>query len=168
SVRGALRAFAERCDRPSEILERLNRHVCRETTIGEFVTLLMVAIDEPARKLTVCNAGHETPLRLRSGKVETCDTASLVLGLEPEESYAEAELDLAAGDFVLLYSDGVVEAMNFEGQLFGRDRLRGALRLHGIMPPTPALRNIHWEIRRFVGLAEQSDDLTMVGLRVRE
>jgi sigma-B regulation protein RsbU (phosphoserine phosphatase) len=167
SVRGAMRAFAEQSNDLAEIMRRLNRHACRETGPGEFVTLLLVAVDADARSLRICNAGHETPLRLRAGEIATSETASLVLGLDPNEKYEEAALDLQPGDFVLLYTDGVIEAMNFEDQLFTRERLHGSLGLHGIMPPEPALRNIHWDIRRFVGLAEQNDDLTMIGLRVK-
>lgn len=167
SVRGAMRACAEQSNDLAEIMRRLNQHACRETGPGEFVTLLLVAVAPDARSFTLCNAGHETPLRLRSGEIVSSETAGLVLGLDPNEPYEEASLDLAPADFVLLYTDGVIEAMNFEEQLFTRERLRGSLSLHGVMSPEPALRNIHWDIRRFVGLAEQTDDLTMIGLRVK-
>ena len=113
------------------------------------------------------NAGHEPLLLLRAGEIMQPDEADLILGIEPGERYAEHMLELRPNDFVLLYTDGAVEAMDFKGQMFGRERLLSALRLYGSLDPDQALRNIHWDVRRFVGLAEQSDDLAMVGLRVR-
>lgn len=167
SVRGALRATAQGCDDLGEILTRLNRHICRETLISEFVTLVLVAVDEAARRLEFCSSGHEPLLLLRDGKVRTIDEAGLVLGIDPRQTYTASSLKLRPADFVLLCTDGAAEAMNFAGKLFGRKRLRAAVRQYGELEPDQALRNILWDVRRYVGLAEQSDDLTLVGLRVR-
>jgi sigma-B regulation protein RsbU (phosphoserine phosphatase) len=167
SARGALRAGAQSCHTLAELVALLNQHVCRETTSSEFVTLLLIAVDAAARELRYVNAGHEPLLILRGGEVRPADQADLVLGIEPNERYSEHVLELRPGDFVLLYTDGVVEAMDFGGETFGRERLFDALREYGAQSPDQALRNIRWDVRRFVGLAEQSDDLTMVGLRVR-
>jgi sigma-B regulation protein RsbU (phosphoserine phosphatase) len=167
SVRGALRAHARSCQHLGEILTRLNEHVCLETATSEFVTLMLVAVDDAGRRLHYCNAGHEPLLLLRGGQVQMAAEGGLVLGLRPDETYQPSALELQPDDFLLLYTDGVIEAMNFEEQLFGRERLFQALASYGHMPPDQALRNILWDVRRFVGLADQSDDLTMVGLRVR-
>lgn len=165
SVRGALRAGAECGADLAGIASRLNHHVHRETSSREFVTLLIVAIDRDARRLEYCNAGHEPLLLLRGGKTIQADEGSLVLGLDPEERYAVHSLALRPGDLCLLYTDGVIEAMDFDGRHFGRERLVKSLREHGRLPLEQVLRNIRWDVRRFVGLAEQSDDLTMVGVR---
>lgn len=166
SIRGALRAIAEQSDNLAEIMRRLNEHVCRETSPAEFVTVLLAAIDEDGRNLKTCTAGHEPLLRLRHGEIVDTKDGSLPLGLDVHEIYREECMELQRGDLLLMVTDGVIEAMNFEGEAFGRERLHGALCLHGEMGATAALRNIHWDIRRFVGLAEQSDDLTLVGLRI--
>ena len=167
SVRGALRAAAECCRSPSEILTLLNGHVCRETVPREFVTLLLIALDADARGLTYANAGHEPLLRLRNGEIDETGEADLVLGIEPREVYHEHRLDLRPNDLLLLYTDGAIEARNFADEEFGRDRLRESLRTYGDLRPQQVLNNIVWDIRRFVGLAEQSDDLTLVALRVQ-
>ncbi|MFN0134710.1 MAG: PP2C family protein-serine/threonine phosphatase, partial [Phycisphaerae bacterium] len=91
----------------------------------------------------------------------------LVLGIDPNEKYEADRVALRPGDLCLLYTDGVIEAMDFASQTFGRERLVESLLQHGSQPADQALRQIRWDIRRFVGLAEQSDDLTMVGLRLR-
>jgi sigma-B regulation protein RsbU (phosphoserine phosphatase) len=167
SARGALRAAARSGHTLAELVSLLNEHVCRDTTSSEFITLLLIAVDAAARELHYVNAGHEPLLILRQGEVLPADDADLVLGIEPDEHYTEHACDLLLEDFVLLYTDGVVEAMDFDGEAFGRARLFEALRQYGSQKPDQALRNIRWDVRRFVGLAEQSDDLTMVGLRVR-
>ncbi|MBU0641050.1 MAG: SpoIIE family protein phosphatase [Planctomycetes bacterium] len=166
SVRGALRATAEHTTDLGQLAMLVNRHVCRETLVSEFVTLALVAFDPSARRLGYCSAGHEPLLLLRNGQVEQVEEAGLVLGIFPEERYRESSLALQPDDFLLLYTDGAVEAMNFEGELFGRERLRTAVQQYGSLDPEQTLRNIVWDIRRFAGLAEQSDDLTLVGVRV--
>ena len=167
SARGALRASARFCSSPAELIAQLNEHVCRETTSSEFVTLLLIVVDAAGERLQYINAGHEPLLILRDGEVRQAEEADLVLGIKPGERYTEHTLELRGGDSVLLYTDGVVEAMNFDGEVFGRERLFNALKEYGTLKPDQALKNIHWDVRRFVGLAEQSDDLTMVGLRMR-
>lgn len=165
SVRGALRALVDSSGDLAEILTRLNRQVHGETTSGEFVSMLLVAIDPDRGVLTYCSAGHEPPLRVRNGAIERFDDGGLVLGLLRDERYHASQAPIADGDTFLLYTDGVVEAMDFEGRAFGRDRLAESLITHASAPIDQTLRQIRWDIRRFVGLAEQSDDLTMVGLR---
>lgn len=166
SVRGALRAIAETCRGPGELLTRLNHLVYRDTLPSEFLTMLLVAVDAEARRLTYANAGHEPLLLLRDGQVQVAEGADLVLGIRPAEVYHEHELPLSAGDFLLLYTDGVIEARDFSGHEFGRDRLWESLRNYGSLAPEQVLNNIVWDIRRFVGLADQSDDITLVGVRV--
>lgn len=164
---GALRAEADACPDLGQVLTRLNRHICRETRPSEFVSLLIVAIDPQGRRLSLCSAGHNPPLLLRDGEIHEPDHAGLILGVDPREVYHESAIDLCPEDVVLLYTDGAVEAMNFEEQPFGRQRLLEALRTYGHLSPQQTLRNIRWDIRRFVGLADQSDDLTLVALRVQ-
>jgi len=166
SARGALRAAARNMNDLVELMTMLNKHIYLETTSSEFVTMLLIALDVEAGQLSYVNAGHEPLLILRDGEVIQSENSDLVLGVDQRERYHEHGLRVASGDLDLLYTDGAVEAMNFEGRQFGRERLHDALIQYGEMPPQQALRNILWDIRRFIGLAERSDDLTMVGLNV--
>lgn len=166
SVRGAVRAIAETCRGPGELLTRLNRLVHRDTLPSEFLTLLLVAVDADAGRLAYANAGHEPLLVLREGQVQAAEEAGLVLGIDPDEVYQEHEQPLQDGDLLLFYTDGVVEARDFSDQEFGRERLWESLRTYGDLPPHQVLNNIVWDLRRFVGLAEQSDDITLVALRM--
>jgi sigma-B regulation protein RsbU (phosphoserine phosphatase) len=166
AVRGALYATAQGCDDLGELLNRLNRQICGETLPSEFVTLLVIAVDVERRLLGYARAGHEPLLLLREGEVRAFGQGGTVLGIDATETYREYRLELQAEDALLQYTDGLVEAMNFAGEQFGRERLFAALREYGGLAMDQVLQSILWDLRRFVGLAEQSDDVTMVGLRI--
>ncbi len=166
SVRGALSAASDFCDDLGPLLAQLNRQICAETQPSEFTTLGVLAIDRANLRLGYASAGHEPLLLWRAGRVQVLDQGDLVLGLQPDEVYHEHTLALEVGDTLLLYSDGVVDAMNFSDELFGRARLLDTLTQYGGLPIDQVLRNVLWDVRRFVGLAEQSDDLTLVGVQV--
>lgn len=166
SVRGALRATAEECGDLEQLVARLNRQVFRETRTAEFVTLLLAAVDRPRGVLSVVSAGHEPPLLLRDGQVRRLADGDGVLGVFQEQTYRAQQVPLRPQDLLLLFTDGACDAANFAGELFGRQRLMESLRQHGHLAVDQVLHNILWDIRRFAGLAEQTDDLTMVGIRV--
>ncbi|RMF78167.1 MAG: GAF domain-containing protein [Planctomycetota bacterium] len=167
SVRGALRASADPARDLADLMQRVNAHVVRETAASEFVTLILVLIDAEGRRLRYCNAGHEPLLLLRGDEVLRTEEAGLVLGVDADERYEEHAFHLRSGDFVFLLTDGLVEAMNFSGELFGRRRLIKLIKRYGKFSPERALRHIAWDIRCFAGLAEQSDDQTAIALRVK-
>jgi sigma-B regulation protein RsbU (phosphoserine phosphatase) len=165
-LRGALQAAAGLVDNPAALVERLNRQLCRDTLPSEFITLLALAVSDDGRMLEYCNAGHEPILRLRGRQVWASDGAGLVLGVSQDERYENYGIDLQVDDLLLLYTDGAIEATNFAGEFYGRERLMKALQTNGKLELGTALRAIQWDVRRFVGLAEQTDDLTLLGLRV--
>jgi phosphoserine phosphatase RsbU/P len=166
AIRGALYATAQSCDDLGELLNRLNRQVCGETLPSEFVTLLVIAVDVEKKLLGLASAGHEPLLLLRESEVRAFGQGGMVLGIDPAESYHEHRLEIQAGDTLLLYTDGLVEAMNFSGEQFGRERISAAFREYAKLTIDQMLQSILWDLRRFVGLAEQSDDVTMVGLKI--
>jgi sigma-B regulation protein RsbU (phosphoserine phosphatase) len=168
SVRGALRAHAECSNGPGELLRKLNRQIFADTRPEEFVTLAAVAFDPDGGRLLLASAGHEPVLLVREGKVQSVDGADLVLGIQPDVEYEEYPLALQPGDLLLLYTDGIIEARNFNDEAFGRERLHASVLSWATLRPDQVLRNIVWDVRRFVGLAEQSDDMTLVAVRVNE
>jgi len=168
SARGALRAAAPHCGGPGELMMRLNGQIHRETLSSEFITLLMIALAPDASELTYANAGHEPLLILREGEVEATTEADLVLGVNPDEAYHEHVLPLRPDDRLLLYTDGAIEARDFNDEEFGRWRLRDSFLSYGRLEPRLVLDNIVWDVRRFVGMAKQSDDLTLVALHIKD
>jgi sigma-B regulation protein RsbU (phosphoserine phosphatase) len=168
SVRAALRAQADNVYYLGEIMHRLNVMLCRDTKATEFVTLFYGVVDTHNRRLTYCNAGHNPALLLRDGKVTelgTGDDGSMVLGVVEDEPFRQSVVDLRPGDAVLLYTDGLSEARSFDDELFGKHRVVESFRKGGKTADEIA-KNLLWDLRRFVGLAPATDDVTIVVARV--
>ena len=161
TVRAALRAHVDNVYYLYEVIRRVNIMLCRDTKPSEFVTLFYGVLDVRNRRFTYCNAGHPPGLVLRDGQATELPGGSLVLGIDADEVYKQEVVDLRAGDVLLLYSDGVSEAMNFQRQMFGRQRLQESL-VRGGATAEAIAQNILWDMRRFVGLQERSDDVTMI------
>ncbi len=167
SVRAALRAHVDNVYYLYEVVRRLNVMLYRDTKAAEFVTMFYGVLDVSNRRLTWCNAGHPAPLLLRDGRVRELEGSNLVLGVDPDEQYRQEILDLLPGDVLVLYSDGVTDAMNFQRQTFGKQRLIETLLRGG--PTAEAISsNILWDMRRFVGLRERTDDVTMIVARIQQ
>jgi sigma-B regulation protein RsbU (phosphoserine phosphatase) len=165
SVRAFLRAQVDNVYNLSEVIHRINLMLCRDTKLGEFVTLFYGVLNAHTRRLTYCNAGHVPPLLLRDGKVTEIPGDNLVLGVSTDETYKQFIFDLQQGDVLLLYTDGLTDAMNFDKQRFDRPRVIEALQQGG--PSAEAIsQNILWHLRRFVGMAKRTDDVTMIVARI--
>jgi sigma-B regulation protein RsbU (phosphoserine phosphatase) len=166
TVRASLRAQVDNLYYIDEVVRRINQMLCRETTSTEFVTLLYGVVDAQARRLTYCNAGHPPGMLLRDGVVSELATGNMVLGVCNDEPYTQSILELESGDTLLLYTDGLSDAMNFEKQTFGRQRVIEALTAGGSTADEIA-QNILWQMRKFVGLSKRTDDVTMIVMRVQ-
>jgi sigma-B regulation protein RsbU (phosphoserine phosphatase) len=103
---------------------------------------------------------------LRDGQVTELAAENMVLGVSPEESYQQSVVDLKKGDLLLLYTDGLADGMNYQQQMFGRQRIVGAFRRGGETAEVVA-QNILWELRKFVGMNQRTDDVTMIVARVK-
>lgn len=165
SVRAFLRAQADNVYYLYEIVRRINMMLCRDTKPSEFVTLFYGVLDLRSRRLTYCNAGHPPPLVLRQGKIIELGSDNMVLGVVAEEPYTQSFIDLQSGDILLMYTDGLADAMNFKQETFGRTRIVDAFAKGGASADIVA-QNILWEMRRFVGLTKRVDDVTLVVVRL--
>ena len=122
-------------------------------------------LDPATGVMTYCNAGHPPPLVLRDGDTIELQSDNMVLGLNPDESFQQSILQLQSGDVLLLYTDGLSDAMNFQDQTFGRHRVREAL-LASSGSAEMIAQNVLWHMSRFAGLTRRTDDITMVVARV--
>lgn len=165
SVRAALRAQVDNLYYLYEVVHRVNLMLHRDVKSGEFVTLFYGVLDARNRRLTYCNAGHPPPLVLRDGSLGELACDNLVLGVDPDEQFTQSIMELHRGDVIVFYTDGLTDAMNFQSQTFGRDRLRDAVLASSGSAETIA-QNILWHMRRFAGLTRRTDDVTMVVVRV--
>ncbi len=166
SVRSALRGHARSILEINEVMAHVNHHLCRDTLIHEFATLFYGIFSPDGGQFTYCNAGHEPPLLLRRDEFTRLETGGLIIGVSPNETYEREVIDLEPGDVLVFVTDGVTEATNFQGEQFGRKRLRQALAKYKGEKVDTLANQILWDVRRFAGLSPQADDLTIVAARV--
>jgi sigma-B regulation protein RsbU (phosphoserine phosphatase) len=163
-----LRSLARQLDGPGEILARLNDELAAQNPRGMFVT--MACLDVRGDRVTCANAGHDSALLVRAagGASPVLSSSGRVLGLFPDQAYASETLDLGAGDSLLLYTDGVTEAADGAGQLFGPERLRVCFAEGAGGTATESVERVLRAVRAFAGGAPQSDDITILALRRAE
>ena len=166
SVRASLRAHAHDLYDLDVVLDRVNRALFDDTLDNEFATLWYGTIDHATKRLTYCNAGHEPALLLRGDAVIPLDVGGLVVGVLERTTYDKSVIDLEPGDTVLLYSDGVTDAMSEHDQRFGRAQLEEALREIGTMPATQGIQHLLGKLREHRGERDANDDVTIVLVRV--
>lgn len=167
SIRSALRANALRFDAVEVVMEFVNRHMCNDTLVSEFATVFYGVISPDARRLVYTNAGHPLPVLLRKGTVSLLGTGGMVIGVLPDTEYEPESLELYPGDLIVFVTDGVTEAFNFEGEPFGTERLLKSIQARAQLEAQPMARELLWDVRRFVGLKEQTDDITIVTVKIR-
>ena len=163
--RGALRAYTQGClngDEIESVVCRLNRMLCEECRDGEFITFFYAIIDIAKMKVTYCNCGHEPALLMRGRVISELDKGGLVLGVEAESDYEIGEVGLEDGDSLLFYTDGLIDAVNFDDEIWGVERLRNTVKEGAGGSAGQMMRNILQYRRRFVGLARQIDDTSVV------
>jgi serine phosphatase RsbU (regulator of sigma subunit) len=149
------------------VLSALNRELAKEMESGMFVTMALLVLEPKHRKLTISSAGHPAPiLREPDGSVSELQIKrNLPLGVLESCEYRETEHVLKAGDLVLLYTDGITEAMNGAGDMFGAARLKHVVSCGG-QDPQRLLASISRSVGEHAAGRPQSDDLTMVCLAV--
>jgi predicted ester cyclase len=161
---GMLRLAAQSSSSPGEMLQRVNETLFPYIPPNMFVTCFYAILDPKSGSLTYANAGHDLPYLCRNGEAEELMARGMPLGLMPGMSYKEKETLLQAGEAALLYSDGLVEAHDPKGEMFGFPRLRARVAEHG--GERELGEYLLEELYSFVGEGwEQEDDITLLTLR---
>ena len=151
---------------PKEVFEAVNDILCENNDAGMFVTAILGYLDIPTGRFAFVNAGHNPPLLWSGGQFDWLKAkAGFVLAGMAGMSYAQHEVILAPGDELFLYTDGVTEAANHEGEFFGNQRLLSAVNRHLNLPLREFAVSVKHEIGLFAQGAEQADDITMLVLR---
>ncbi len=177
-LKGLVLALSQRYDSPRDLLIEVNRIISEHLDSRSFITMTYAVIDVHRSTMTFCRAGH-TPMIFLAGPSEQAPLArvltpnGMVLGLRIhgaeekfEELLEEQCVDLSAGDVIVLFTDGITEAMNLESDLFGENRLSRIVEEHGHLDSGELRERILREIEAFVGTADQHDDMTMILLKV--
>src|ERR687894_119257 len=164
---GMLRAVSQALDSssPGEMLQRVNEALVPSIPANMFVTCFYVILDPKRGSLRYANAGHDLPyLHRRGGDCEELRARGMPLGLMPGMGYEEREIVLDVGEAALFYSDGLVEAHDTKGEMFGFPRLRALIAEHGEAGYLGEF--LMEELYAFVGEGwEQEDDITLLMLR---
>jgi serine phosphatase RsbU (regulator of sigma subunit) len=164
SARSMLRAVAQASESPGEVLRRVNDPLVTDIPPNMFVTCFYAILDPNSGSLTYANAGHDLPYLWHGGDCEELRARGMPLGLMPEMSYEEKEIAFEAGEAALFYSDGLVEAHDPEGEMFGFPRLRALIAEHGEEGALGVF--LMEELYSFVGEGwEQEDDITLLTLK---
>jgi serine phosphatase RsbU (regulator of sigma subunit) len=168
SIRFSLRAHAAGVYDMSEVLSLVNRDLCAGTLSSDFATMFYGVLRHEDRMFTYACAGHMPPILVRGGEVCQLETGGGVLGVLPDMEFPQDYFHLEAGDTIFAYTDGLNEALNFQGQEYGRERIEQAL-LFAVeqgYSAHAAADYVVWDMRRFAGLHARPDDLTLVCIRV--
>ena len=154
---------------PAEILESANEAICATNREEMFVTVWLGILDLSTGILSAANAGHEYPvMKQPDGGYELIkDRHGFVIGGMEEIKYHNYELQMKPGSKLFVYTDGVAEASNSQDELFGTERMLEALNSEPDADPVTLLGNVKKAVDRFVGDAEQFDDLTMLCLEYK-
>lgn len=172
NVQGALRILAEEIAASRSLVTRLNQWLCRNVPVTKFVSLACLALEssrEGASKLTYTNAGHCSPILARTdGTVERLEPTGGVLGVHEGFAYQERGLPFAPGDLLVLYTDGVTEAENCHGGMFGEERLVDFVNTRRTEPLDKFLDDLLGEVQVFSEKPELDDDFTVIALRKTE
>jgi sigma-B regulation protein RsbU (phosphoserine phosphatase) len=152
----------------AELVNGMNQYACNNSQGGlRFTTAFLAEFNPVSRELTYINAGHNTPILRRSaGSVERLTIGGLPLGILAAARYESGSTILQDGDWLAIYTDGVIEAMNQRDEEYGEQRLVQVLNTNAATTPDEMLRRVMSDVDAFVGPTAQHDDITCLLVKV--
>lgn len=164
-MQGMFAAQAANSDTPAKTISRVNLALYRRGIESRFVTLMYGSLGADGQ-LTYCNAGHNPPLIISpSGDVRRLECGGPIVGLFEAATFDQETVTLSPGDWLVVFSDGVSEAMSASEEEYGEPRIVEVVRRHGSLQPQPLLAALFDDVRQFTKGAPQSDDITAMVLR---
>jgi len=165
SLRATIRAYIDQNHDIETLIRLVDRAFRRDSLTGEFATMILGWVDPVRATFTYVNAGHNPALLVRNHMVEQLKVSGPALAIFENPRFPVQTINLQPMDRIVLYTDGIVDAMNFDQQPFSLDRLIASINKVVRMPPQKMAENILWDVRRFIGLATQNDDMTLMVLQ---
>ena len=167
-TRTLIRATAVPGRKPLEILQRVNAQLCAENRANLFVTMILGIVDTATGRMEYGQGGHNPPILLPAqGEPVYEPSGGMPLGVFEDAKFGERQLELRPGETLLVYTDGVTEAMNPQRDLFGEERLKEAVRGQSRLSPENLTHRVVAEVARFASGAEPSDDITLLAIQHR-
>jgi sigma-B regulation protein RsbU (phosphoserine phosphatase) len=164
-LQATLRALAPQFDQLADLGSAVNRIFFRDGLPNRFASLVFLVVTTESGRVRVLNAGHMPPFVVRDRTATAMERGSVVLGIMPDATFSEQSVELGSGDALIVYSDGVSEAMNEAGDFFGDERVQA------LAQQTPGLsarltgERVRDAVKAFIGHAPPSDDLSLMVLR---
>lgn len=150
---------------PADLLLRMNEMLCGKLA-DNFITCCYAVVDPANRRIVFAKAGHPPPLLVRRGKADLIENAGRVLGSFKDSTYKNLEIPLEPGDRFFLFTDGLIECRNPEGEIYGEARLLAAAETLVVQPVGFQLQEFMARLREYQSAPDPQDDVTLVGLAV--
>jgi sigma-B regulation protein RsbU (phosphoserine phosphatase) len=171
-LQASLRTLVSDHEAPVDVVRRLNLLFCHNVRMTTFVTLFVARFDSHTRKLTYCSAGHNPPLLFRSqsnGKepLSWLRPTGAAIGLVEEFQFGTEDVTLAPGDVLLLYTDGVTEAVNAREEQFGQERLSELVRRGSRRSAQELVREVRHRLQEFTYGQALADDATIIACKTK-
>lgn len=167
-TRTLIRATVVPGRKPLEILQKVNAQLCAENPANLFVTMILGIVDTATGRIEYGQGGHNPPILIPvQGEPRYEPSGGMPLGVFEEAKFGQQLLDLKTGETLLVYTDGVTEAMNPGRELFGEDRLKEAVRGQADLSAESLTQRVVGEVARHASGAEPSDDITLLAIKHR-
>ncbi len=164
-LQATLRALAPDTPNLAKLAFKTNQIYVRDTLANRFASLIYIEISPDSDKVRFVNAGHQPPFLIKSGIIEEWRKGNPALGIQAGIEFAADSIDLAPGDMLLFYSDGLVDARDWEGAFYGEERLRADLERYKIADAKLLGEKLIRRLQTFVGDSPTHDDITMILLQ---
>jgi sigma-B regulation protein RsbU (phosphoserine phosphatase) len=163
---GMVRAHTVRTSTPERIVSRVNRDICRMSTVRPLASLFLAKLDPITGDLLYCSAGHPPAFLLReSGEFESLSDGGLLLGVLDDAKYSVGRMKLDLRDTLLIFSDGILESQNARGEEFGYDRLKAELTKANSTSADAILFSVLGAVQDFATIRPLMDDMTLAVIR---
>jgi sigma-B regulation protein RsbU (phosphoserine phosphatase) len=172
-IQSMFESLSEQSASPADILNGLNHLICKRLREGDFITAVIAFLESEKKSLTIARAGHNWPLYYcaQTKTIEPLKTKGVCLGVNRDMGFSscleEKSMPVESGDVLLLYSDGITEAMDASHHLFDQSRLEAALRESAHFSADKIVEHINLRLDEFVQSEELHDDVTMVAIKVK-
>jgi sigma-B regulation protein RsbU (phosphoserine phosphatase) len=165
NVQASLRASVRDLDSPARVCSIMNGMLCESIAANKFVTFFCGVLDADPRTFRYCNAGHPYPILVSAGVAQTLEQGGAVLGVLPAWNYQDSVVNLKSGDRLLLFTDGITEAEDEQGEEFGVERVVAFGKAHAASSAAELNEQLLAQVSDFCG-AQFQDDATLVVLAV--
>jgi phosphoserine phosphatase RsbU/P len=169
--RSVLRSQAIGNPSPADVLQKVNRQLYPDIKEDMFISMAYLVLDHARSAVTLARAGHDAPLLYveKTKAVTPLKTPGMVVGIDSGDVFDRLTKDVAVplepGDCILLYTDGITEALDHEGNEFGWERMMEAFRSNAKEGPQTIVSRLIDDLRNFVGSTPQNDDITLIAIR---